>query len=127
MMSFRKPNFYQVMIFITWTIHFLAGNLLFIHYSLFIIHILFPGFKTKSFKFEMKKKCKILRELESASIKSAFYTHTTELQMSVLFEVIAGVYPTSLFLWPCSNFIYITSFSSWVVGVLNCRCEGCRF
>ena len=73
----------------------------------------------------MKKKCKILRELDSASIKSAFHTHTTELQMSVLFEVIAGVYPahklhskmlwfdsTSLFLWPCSNFIYITSFSS---------------
>ena len=33
-----------------------AGNLLFIHYSLFIIHILFPGFEPTSFRFEMKKK-----------------------------------------------------------------------
>ena len=36
MLSLKKNNFYQVMIFIALTVCFCAGNVLFIPYSLFI-------------------------------------------------------------------------------------------
>ena len=50
----------------------------FIIYSLFI-YALFSGFEPTSFRFKMKKKCKILRGFEPASFKSAFHAASTEL------------------------------------------------
>ena len=54
MMSFRKTQFLPGDDF--YCIDFTVLSWKFIIYSLFIIHILFPGFEPPSFRFKMKKK-----------------------------------------------------------------------
>ena len=99
----------------------------FIIYPLFFIHVLFPGFEpTSFFRFEMKKKCKILRGFENVSVLFLGDFSCIPSPETTLVKFVVWFY-TSLFFGVCSNILYITSLSSWVVRVVDCRFEGCRF
>ena len=127
------------MIFIALTVHFCAGNLLFIHYSLLINCSLDSNHHPSDLKW--RKNCIILRGFELASFQSAFHAATTELLYKCLwwfgdFSCIPHSKTTLIkfvvwfyfsFFRACSNFLYIASLSIWVVRVVDCRCDGSRF
>ena len=121
----KKKNIYQVMIFIELTKRFCARNLLFIPYSLFMFCSLDLN-QHHSSDLKWKKKCKILRGFENVSVLFLGDFSCIPSPETTLVKFVVWFY-TSLFFGVCSNILYITSLSSWVVRVVDCRFEGCRF